>query len=226
MSNTVSADSIWAQMPHNVLTRVLREPTHTQIKMVIRELTANLMAVSCPWGHGKGHLGLLQDPTMYAACNGAAFTIPVNEPLAYPVMPNGATAPQHKELHANNIVACKAWATYKLILAIIRDQFATAIDNVYYAVLDNPTKGLNDIDLCTLIQHIQQTYAQISQPDLDDILAEFNTGINPGLPLGVYTRKQEKYQIFASDAGVPISNATMVTTGCKHAIASSNMTLG
>ncbi len=25
--------------------------------MVIRELTANLMAVSCPWGHGKGHLG-------------------------------------------------------------------------------------------------------------------------------------------------------------------------
>ena len=57
MSNTVSADSIWAHMPHNVLARVLREPTHKQINMVIRELTANLMAVSCPWGHGKGHLG-------------------------------------------------------------------------------------------------------------------------------------------------------------------------
>ncbi len=69
-------------------------------------------------------------------------------------------------------------------------------------------------------------YAQISQPDLDNNLAKFNTGIDPGLPLAVYTRKQEKCQIFASDAGVPISNATMVTTGCKHAIASSNMTPG
>ena len=69
-------------------------------------------------------------------------------------------------------------------------------------------------------------YAQISQPDLDNNLAKFNTGIDPGLPLAVYTRKQEKCQIFASDAGVSISDATMVTTGCKHAIASRNMTLG
>jgi hypothetical protein len=64
MSDTVSADSIKAQMPHTTLTRVLGEPTHKQIKMVIRELTANLMAVSCPWGHSKGHLGLLQDPAI------------------------------------------------------------------------------------------------------------------------------------------------------------------
>ena len=131
MSDTVSADSIRAQMPHNVLTRVLGEPTHKQIKMVIRELTANLIAVSCPWGHGKGHLGLLQDPTIYTARNGEAFTIPVNEPPAYPIMPNGATAPQHKELRAFNIDARKAWATYKLVLAITRNQFAAANDDVY-----------------------------------------------------------------------------------------------
>ena len=191
MSDTVSADSIRAQMPHNVLIRVLGEPTHKQINMVIWELTANLMAVSCPWGHGKGHLGLLQDPTIYAARNGEAFTIPANKPPAYPVMPNSATAPQREELHANNIVARKAWATYKLVLAITRDQFTAAIDNVYYAVLDNPTKGLNSVDLCTLVLHIQQTCAQISQLDLDDNLAKFNTRIDPGLPLAVYTRKQE-----------------------------------
>jgi hypothetical protein len=67
MSDTISADSIKAQMPHTTLTRVLGEPTHNQIKMVIRELTANLMAVSCPWGHSKGHLRLLQDPAIYMA---------------------------------------------------------------------------------------------------------------------------------------------------------------
>ena len=143
MSDTVSADSIKAQMPHGILTRVLGEPTHKQVKMVIRELTANLMAISCPWGHNKGHLGLLQDPAIYLARNGAAFTIPAAEPPTYPVIPVGTNVQQREELRAINIAACKTWATYCLVLAITRDQFAAAIDDVYYATLDNPTEGLN-----------------------------------------------------------------------------------
>ena len=191
MSDTVSADSIMAQMPHPMLTRVLGEPTHKQIHMVIRELTANLMAVSCPRGHNKGHLGLQQDPAIYLAYNAAVFTIPANEPPTYPRIPAGATTQAQEELRATNISARKAWATYRLVLAITRDQFAAAINDVYYAVLVNPTEGLNGVDLRTLVQHILTTYAQISQPDLDDNMTEFNTGIDPGLPLAVYTRKQE-----------------------------------
>jgi hypothetical protein len=38
-------------------------------------------------------------------------------------------------------------------------------------------------------------------------------------------RKQEKCQVFAANAGVPISNKTMVTTGTKYALACSNMSL-
>jgi hypothetical protein len=93
-------------MPHPTLTRIKGEPTHKQVKLVIQELTANLMAVSCPWGHEKGHLGLLQDPTIYLACNGAQFDIPTAEPPAYPIVPTGATAPQREELRATNAAAC------------------------------------------------------------------------------------------------------------------------
>jgi hypothetical protein len=193
--------------------------------MVIRELTANLMAVSCPWGHNKGHLGLQQDPAIYLAHNAAVFTIPANEPPTYPLIPAGATAQAREELRATNISARKAWATYRLVLAITCNQFAAAIDDVYYAVLVNPTAGLNGVDLRTLVQHILTTFAQISQPDLDDNMTKFNTGINPGLPLAVYTRKQEKCQVFAADGGVPFSDELMVTTGSKHALSSGNMTL-
>jgi hypothetical protein len=73
--------------------------------------------------------------------------------------------------------------------------------------------------------HILNTYAQISQPDLDDNMTDFHSGINSGLPLAIYTRKQEKYQVFAANAGVPISDKTMFTTGTKHALACGNMTL-
>ncbi len=49
-------------------------------------------------------------------------------------------------------------------------------------------------------------------------------GIDPGLPLAVYTRKQECCQVFALNVAVPISKATMVTTGTKHALGCGNMT--
>ncbi len=94
MSDTVSADSVKAQMPHPILTHVNGEPTHKQVKILIRELTANLMAIACPWGHGKGRLGLLQDPASYLARNGAPFTIPAVKLSAYPIVPVGATTHQ------------------------------------------------------------------------------------------------------------------------------------
>jgi hypothetical protein len=65
----------------------------------------------------------------------------------------------------------------------------------------------------------------ISKPDVGNNMAEFVTGIKPSLPLAVYTRKQEKCQTFAQDAGVPISEATMVTTGTKAALNCGGMEL-
>jgi hypothetical protein len=225
MSNTVSADSIKAQMPHPILTHVQGEPTHKQLKLILHKLTANLMAVSCPWGHNKDHLGLLQIPALYLAQNRASFEIPAAEPPLYPIVPANATAHQCKELQAQSTSARKAWTAYCLVRAITCDQFAAAIDDVFYAVLDNPIKGLKGINLRTLVHHIATMYTQIIQPDLNDNLADFNMGIDLGLPLAVYTRKQERCQVFALNAAVPISKAIMVTTRTKHALACGNMTM-
>ncbi len=92
-----SFTSLWGiqslqQMPHPALTRVLGEPIHKQLKLILCELTANLMAVSCPWGHNKGHMGLLKDPALYLSQNGASFNIPPAKPLLYSVVPASATA--------------------------------------------------------------------------------------------------------------------------------------
>jgi hypothetical protein len=112
-----------------------------------------------------------------------------------------------------------------IIRTITRDQFTAAINNVYHAVLEDTTKGLNAISLRDLITHIRTTYALISQPDIDNNMTEFYTGIKASLPLAVYARKQEKCQMFAQDAGVPISEATMVTTGTKATLNCGGMEL-
>ncbi len=65
----------------------------------------------------------------------------------------------------------------------------------------------------------------ISQRNIDDNMTEFVTGIKPFLPLAVYTCKQEKCQTFAQDISVPISKATIVTTGTKAALNCGGMKL-
>jgi hypothetical protein len=183
------------------------------------------MVVPCPWGHNKSHLGLFQDQVIYLQRKGAAFTIPAAAPPAYPIIVAGATTAKREEQGANNISASKAWSTYMIIHTITQDQFAASIDDVYYAALDDPTEGLNAVTLLQFVTHIRTTNTQISQPDLNNNVTNFNQGINPNLTLAIYMRKQEKCQTFAQDTGVPISVEVMVMTGTKHAVNCGNMRL-
>jgi hypothetical protein len=124
-----------------------------------------------------------------------------------------------------NTFAHKAWTTYRLVRTVTHDQFATTIDDLFYAILDNLIEGLNGVNLHTLVNHIATTYSPLSQTDLDNNLAIFDMRIDLGLPLANYTRKQECCQVFVLDAAVPISEATMVTTGTKHTLTCGNMTV-
>ena len=64
-------------MPHGILTHIAGEPDHKKLKILEKELTINLMTIPCPWGHGKGYLGLglLQDHVLYPQHNSTTFTV-------------------------------------------------------------------------------------------------------------------------------------------------------
>lgn len=224
-SNKVSREDVLALMPHKALTRIDGEPTHKSIKNLEKELGANLIAVPCPWGVQKGHLGILQDPAVFFQRNGQAFTPPALPPPSYPVIPPGSTVAQREQLKSDNNRANIAWEHYVHVRRIAVNQAAAAIEDVYYAELDDPDEGLNSVEIRDFIDHIRSRYCKISQDEIDANLTKFNEGIDPSMPLAVYTRKQERCQDFANDAEVPISQAAMVTTGTKHALQCGGMTM-
>jgi hypothetical protein len=165
MSDTVSAKSIRAQMPCGTLICITGKPTHKQLQILEKELAANLMAIPCPWGHRKGHLGLLQDPFLYLQRNGASYTVPGAAPPDYPINPPAA-APVREAAWAVNFAKRRVWNTYIIVRTITGNQFVVAIDDVYYAELDDPAVGLNAISLRDLVTHIRSTYATIFQPNV------------------------------------------------------------
>ena len=214
----VFRETVQALMPNQTLTKIQGEPTHTAVRKLEKELGANLIAVPCSWGIGKGHLGELQDAATFLARNGAPYTPPAAAPPAYPDIPPGTTSAIRERLRAENETAQHEWQTLQHVRRIAVNLVADAIEPVYYAELDDPDEGLNDVEVRDLIDHIRDRYCQIDQSDIDKNLDTFNQGIDPSLPLSVYIRKQENCQDFANDARVPISQETMVSTGTKHAL--------
>ena len=143
MAVEVSADSVIAKFLHKKLTTVRCEPTHASVTKAEKEVGANnLIAVPCPWGHQKGHLGLLQLAALYLQRNGAAFTLPAAAPPSYPVIPQGSTTAEREQLRAANEGDQQAWQTYLIVETKGVNQLAEAFDDVYYIELDNPDEGL------------------------------------------------------------------------------------
>ena len=214
----ITRESVQALMPNQTLTKIHGEPTHKAVRKLEKELGANLIAVDCPWGLNKGHLGELQTAATFMARNGATYVPPAHAPPPYPVIPPGTAAADRERLKAENETNLGHWQTLQHVRRIVVNQVAEAIEPVYYAELDDPDEGLNDILVRDLLDHIRDRYCHIGQDEIDSNMSTFLKGIDPSLPLSVYTRKQEHAQDFAADARVPISEATMVTTGTKHAI--------
>ena len=91
------------------------------------------------------------------------------------------------------------------------------------AALEDPNKGLNGVTIRDIYDYVMGNCATISQADFDTNLDTFNEPINASRTLAVYIRKQELCQDMAEDAHVPITKATMVTTGTKHDVANGGM---
>ena len=95
-------ESVQALMPNQTLMKIHGEPTHKAVRKLEKELGANLIAVDCPWGLNKGHLGKLQDAATFLARNGTAYTPPAHAPLPYPAIPPGTIAAKSERLKAKN----------------------------------------------------------------------------------------------------------------------------
>ena len=82
-----------------------------------KDITENFITVWCPWGHGKGNLGLIQDIALYLQHNRENFDIHANDPIPYLVILHNTSAVKHKRIRvlnkANNISLTNLQASRK-----------------------------------------------------------------------------------------------------------------
>ena len=66
---------------------------------------------------------------------------------------------------------------------------AAAFKYFVIAELDDPNKGLNNVDICCLFDHVMGRFVTILQSKTNKNLAKFNKSTNHSRTLAVYTRK-------------------------------------
>ena len=91
------------------------------------------------------------------------------------------------------------------------------------AALEDPNEVLNGVTIRDVYNYVMEKYAMISQAKVGANLDTFNNPIYNSRTLAIYIRKQELCQEMAVDTNAPIIEATMVTTGTKHAVATGCM---
>ena len=115
------------------------------------------------------------------------------------------------------------WANYVRTRRIAVNIGAAAFDEWVLAALKDPDKGLNGVAIRNIYDYVMGNYATIFQAEVDNNLNKFNEPIDASQTLAVYNRKLELCQEMSEDAHVPITKATMVTTGTNHAVATVGM---
>ena len=91
------------------------------------------------------------------------------------------------------------------------------------AALEDPNEVLNGVIIRDVYDYVMDNYVTISQAEVNANLDTSNEPIDTSRTLAVCIRKQKLFQEMDEDANVPITKATMVTMGTKHAVATSGM---
>ena len=141
--------------------------TMTKLKKYIGDL---LVTVYHSWGMVKGNRVPLQYLATFTVLNGRPYVPLEYPPPAYPNIPSGAAAHEHKRLRAKNNYNQRHYHTYKHVICIYVNQISKAIESVSYAKLGDPSEGINSIDVQIFVNHIMDHYCKIEQDDIDKTL--------------------------------------------------------
>ena len=90
--------AVLASFPFNPVSKIVSEPSNTELSKWFRKMCSNLISVNAPLevGRGKGHLGMLQQDAVFQAHNGQAYNPPLFVPTSTPVFPTGSTVAQRE----------------------------------------------------------------------------------------------------------------------------------
>jgi hypothetical protein len=188
--------------PHRELTLIDGHPNPQSLKKLFSEIYDHAFAVKSQAGGGQfGHLGAVMPAAQYIALDGTIAYVTPPDPSIQAPAPAAATAVQitqanclydstvnHFEMHNNVCLELK-----RMILAAVSDK--------YVSTLQHPLLRYTKVTVKALLQHLTDTYSEITQAVLENNCSKISAEWNPDDDIEtIFTRITDTQQ-FAAAAG-------------------------
>ena len=209
MATTV--DSLLESFPHPTIPPIVGQPTYEAITEVTRLLNSNAASVHTDLGGGAhGHLILTVSNAVFATLSATAFVVPVN-PGPTPTIPNGSSAPDTNAITRAHREDLRVWREYINVDAALKQQLIKAVEPLYLRTKQHRHTGFSNSTTRQLIEHLLQSYGNITPTDLAKNDAMFRQAVDPNRPIETFYSQIEDAMDFADAGRIAYTAAQVVT---------------
>ncbi|CAB9496446.1 hypothetical protein SEMRO_5_G004200.1 [Seminavis robusta] len=198
---------------YNTLTPIVGQPTRNSIKILEKENRDNAHNIYSTRGTGgEGHLRLCY--TTLAEYNardimlGRHWVDPVH-PGPRADIPPGATAAQIAQRISAYKFDLKEFETFKQTELALLHHAMEAIEEVYYADMEDPDDGYSQVSYIDFIVYLREEHGELSDDDLTKNMQRMNVPWSPSEPIHKLFTQINKARAFARNND-PISEAAAI----------------
>jgi uncharacterized coiled-coil protein SlyX len=211
MVTMVNEYDIIAKFATKSLTIINGEPNYTQLRQLRSEVYGNVTQVPTAYGGGAhGHLGAVMPDAAYVIKTGHLFVIPADPGEYDTTIPGNAGTANRARLEAAHTAAKLMWDTCRAVKTAAKNQIIAAIDPAYLDEIRDDELGFLLSSPEDIISHLFDRYGEISEYMITENMTTIEEPFDPTLPFATFTRRLEKCNQLATDAGTAYSDAQMV----------------
>jgi hypothetical protein len=207
-----SVESFIESFLHPIIPPIEGLPTYESITDVTRLLNTNAASIHSELGDGQlGHLALTISPAVYATLSAIPFVAPPNPGPVPVLVPNVGTTAQIQGIIRDHKESLRLWREYNHVDAALKQQLIRAVDQLYICTLQHRHTGFANVTTRQLIQHLLNTYGNITPTELAQNDIKFRTAYEPAQPIEALFSQLEDAMDYADAGGNPYTAAQVVT---------------
>jgi hypothetical protein len=222
-----TVEDVMAIFPHPILPTVEGELDYQTINATIKFLQANSRAIETHLGGGTlGHLGLIISDVSYSniappTANKPKFWVTPDAPGSAPATMDGEAAHISAARHIWE-EDVQTYRTYTSIQQALKKQIISVFEPMYLEILNDNMVGYANISARDMLDHLFETYCNITAVDLEINFEHMRRAWDPPQPVETLFKQIQDCVDYSEAGGVPIGPSQQINVGYANIFATGN----
>jgi hypothetical protein len=218
MMKYATVEDVMVSFPHPLLPTVQGDPDYQTIHATRKFLQANSRAIDTHLGGGTlGHLGLIISDDSYAmiaptAAAGPTLWTTPHSPGRAPVNTDGKVAQISTARHIWE-EDVQTYRTCNFVQQALKKQIISVFEPMYLDVLNDNMVGFANISERDMLDHLFETYGNITAVDLEINVEHMRRAWDPQQPVDSLLKQMQYCASYSEAGGVLIGHPQQINVG-------------